>query len=273
MLTSDQEYGAVDAAWEAAGATLVRAPVESLWEHATDADARALALARHLADGLVVPVEELLPRGRASWGSLSVVDGAHAPGHVPVDLAALGADAYAGNCHKWLCAPKGAGFLGCGRSCSRGSTRSSSPGAGTSRSSPRHAGSGTRDPAAWLAVPAAIEFQREWGWDEVRARCHALVERFRGRAACRRPRRFGQMVVRAPAGDPEGVQLRLWDEHRIEVPCFELERPAAAPALGAGLQHEEDIDGSSDGLPARKSMRLAGIEPATSRSGGARSIP
>ncbi len=60
--------------------------------------------------GMVMPLEPLMQRARTA-GIWTVIDGAHAVGQIPLDLHALGADFYGGNCHKWLCAPKGSGFL------------------------------------------------------------------------------------------------------------------------------------------------------------------
>ena len=194
--------------------------------------------------GAILPVAEMCARAR-ELGLLSVVDGAHAPGHVPVDLEAIDADAYSGNCHKWLCSPKGAGFLWvCPELQERIDPLVVSLGRPEVDFGGRHRWQGTRDPAAFLSVPAAIAFQRRRGWDEVRARCHALVERFL--AECGLPaaaREFGQMVaVELPPCDPDELQRRLWDEHRIEVPCFERGGRRLLRISVQGYNDEEDID-------------------------------
>ena len=125
VLTTDHEYGACDNVWELvcrrAGASYLkrRLPlplpdssevVEILWSTVTTAT-RVIYLS-HITSttALVVPVAEICRRARRE-GILTVVDGAHAPGQLPLDLEAVGADVYIGNCHKWLCAPKGAAFL------------------------------------------------------------------------------------------------------------------------------------------------------------------
>ena len=110
MLTTRHEYGAVTRTWEFAGATLVYAEPEEL-AAAIGPRTKAVSVS-HITSptGLVLPVEEICAAAREA-GVLSIVDGAHVPGQLPLDLARLGADVYAGNCHKWLCAPKGAGFL------------------------------------------------------------------------------------------------------------------------------------------------------------------
>jgi isopenicillin-N epimerase len=259
VLTTEHEYGAVTYAWEATGARVVKAPLESLWEHASDRT-RVLSIS-HITSptALVVPVAEHCRRAREA-GILAVVDGAHAPGQVAVELETLGADAYSGNCHKWLCAPKGAGFLWVRPELQeRIAPLVVSWGRHEDAFVERHAWQGTRDPAAWLSIPAAIEFQREWGWDEVRARCHALVERFV--AASRLPpagRPFAQMAaVELPPCEPEEFQRRLWDEHRIEVPCFEWNGRPLLRISVQGYNTEEDVDRLVAALEAGSGQRKA----------------
>jgi isopenicillin-N epimerase len=244
VLTTDVEYGAVDFTWDATGARVVRAPVESLWDNVTAAT-RVLSVS-HVASptGAILPVAELCARAR-DLGLLAVVDGAHEPGHVPVDLEAIGADAYSGNAHKWLCAPKGAGFLWVGPELhERIDPLVVSWGWPEQEFAKRHGWQGTRDPAAFLSVPAAIEFQHGWAWDEVRARCHALAARFV--AECGLPaaaREYGQMVaVELPPCDPDELQRRLYDDNRIEVSCFERGGRALLRLSVQGYNDEADVE-------------------------------
>ncbi len=254
VLGTDHEYGACDAAWQFAceqrGAHYRRVAVALPFDAASWADRlleaatprTRLIFASHITSttALIFPLAGLAGRARAR-GIQTLVDGAHAPGHIALDLHALGADFYTGNCHKWLCAPKGAAFLHARpeRQASLDATvvswgyLASSTGptgfdayTGRTLFERRLQWQGTRDIAAFLAVPAAIEFQRRHDWPAWQARCHLLACEARRRVAARNglapiapDADFGQMVtIPVRATDGEALREHLYQRHRIEVP-------------------------------------------------------
>ena len=145
-----------------------------------------LAVLDHVTSqtGLVFPVERLVGELRAR-GVAVAVDGAHAPGMLQLDLRALDADYYAGNCHKWVCAPKGAGFLFVRRDRQADvhpAVTSHGANAPVAAGNPRFRAefdwTGTDDPTPALCVPEALRFLASLvpgGWPEIRERNRRLA--------------------------------------------------------------------------------------------------
>ena len=222
VLSTDLEYGACVLAWRRL-CRFVEVPSDELFEHVTERTKAVFVSHITSMTGLLLPVQDIVRQAR-DLGLVTIVDGAHAPGQVDLDLDELGADFYAGNCHKWMCAPKGAGFL---HVRPEWQERVDGPIVSWGYEEPatfitRTARQGTRDSAAYLSVPEAIAFQRE---HDVRDRCVALTREAR-RDLCAllgtEPIAPEEMVlqmasVRLPAPDPD-LSQRLFDEHRIEIP-------------------------------------------------------
>ncbi len=196
-----------------------------------------LAIIDHItsATATVMPVARMIEACRAA-GVPVFVDGAHAPGQVPLDLAALGADWYVGNAHKWLCAAKGAALFWA-RADRQAMLHPAiiSHGYGSGFVA-EFDWTGTRDPSAYLAVTAALDFRDKLGDERVRRYNHDLVlaaadslaTRWRTSTAAK-PELSGSMAaVRLPArfkADKEAadrLRLALAHEARIEVPVTAL---------------------------------------------------
>jgi isopenicillin-N epimerase len=190
-----------------------------------------LAIFDHIAShsALVLPVAALARLARGV-GARVLIDGAHAPGQIAVDLPGIGADWYVGNCHKWLMAPRSCGFLWAEpaqQSLVHPLALSHGYGGGFIA---EFDWTGTRDPTPFLSVPAAIAFHHRLGGEALMARNQALVRAAAERLAARWGTELGGPVanfaamatVRLPAADAPGeeraaaLQLRLAEEHRIE---------------------------------------------------------
>jgi isopenicillin-N epimerase len=208
-------------------------------------------------------VEQIIELARHN-GVPVLIDGAHGPGHLALDLDGLGADFYVGNCHKWLCAAKGAAFI---------YVRSALPVVDLHPTAISHSYGqgfplefdkiGTRDPSAWLTVPDAITFHHQLGGAAMRERNRAVaVEALRrmavalGTEAGAPEGLFGSLVtVRLPAAGPTtwsaaaDVSKLFWDHHRIVIPVMSHSDALWLRLSVAAYVDDEDIERLLAALP------------------------
>lgn len=272
VLATDLEYGAVDRTWRyycgQRGARYINQPitlpvttaetfVEQLWAGVTERT-RVISIS-HITSGtaLVLPVAEVCRRARAA-GILTVIDGAHAPGQIDLDLDTLGADFYGGNCHKWLCAPKGSGFL-----FARPERQEmlapfiiswgyEADVPGPSLFLDHFERTGTHDPSAYLSVPVAIAFQREHDWPRVRAACHLLARDAREQIAglTGLPQiapdsvEWWVQMCTCPLPRIDGMRLkeRLWDDYHVEIPVSSRDGRASLRVSIQAYNDQEDVN-------------------------------
>jgi isopenicillin-N epimerase len=285
ILTSDHEYGACDNTWDficrKSGARYIHQPiplpvssptefVETLWQGVTQRT--KLIYLSHITSptAQLFPVETLCRRARQA-GILSLIDGAHAPGQVELDLKSLDADFYFGNCHKWMLSPKGAAFL---------YTRKELQGLieplvvswGWSADKNTTTGSryvdilqwtGTHDPSAVLSVPAALQFLHDHDWNEVRRQCHALLVQALARAeqvtglpgryrmdgphASFLPLQMGILPLPVET-DLTQLKMNLYEKYRIEIPCVEWNGAKFLRVSIQGYNDETDVNALIDAL-------------------------
>lgn len=301
VVTCDHEYGSmlklwrrlgVERGWNVKSVTLPAAIDEP--KRVTDAIAGELTertrvlFFSHISSpsGVIYPAAELCAAARER-GIVTVLDGAHAPGQLPLDLAALDADFYCANCHKWLMAPASVGFLHAAR---RGKYRLrstvSSWGHGYAEGAAEaevYPGTtnwhydmefhGTSDRSPQMALPDAVAFRGAIGGDAaVAARVRELTAYLRGRMAevglrawlPHDDRLVGTMTtfllpepfqdqqggfIAAPSDSPaQRLQRRLWDQYRIEVPATFFGGRAHLRVSTAWFNAAADIDRLTDAL-------------------------
>lgn len=196
--------------------------------------------------GLIFPIERIINEAKQRAVAV-LVDGAHAPGMIKLNLKEIGADFYTGNCHKWLCAPKGSAFLYVSKEW-RGKIRplaishgANSPRTDRSKYLIEFDWTGTWDPSAYLSIPEAIRYVgslMRGGWTEI-------MERNRNLAILAREHLCKELGIEEPAprsmlgslaslplpdsnlktrptsplyADP--LQTLLWENYKIEVPVI-----------------------------------------------------
>lgn len=251
ILTTDHEYGAMDRTWHFNAKSTgwiyrtcqISLPVSDpeelvngIFSNVTE-KTRVIFLS-HISSptSIIFPIREICQRAR-ELGILTVIDGAHVPGQLELNLEELGADFYAGNFHKWLCAPKGAAFLYARPDLQpkidplvvSWGYESLTPGISTFQDYLEW--TGTQDFSAYLSVPAAIDFQAEHQWNDVRAQCHELASQTWREWAhlshlpqlYANANWFGQMVTlpiqaKFPADE---LKAKLLDQFGIEIPVIE----------------------------------------------------
>lgn len=250
VLTTNLEYGACDRTWqyycEKAGATYVRQPIQLPIESAEDFVAQfvkgvtaktKLIFISHITSSTALrfPVEQIINAAQQR-GILTFIDGAHAPGQIPLDLTNLGADYYTGACHKWMMTPKGSSFLFAKRE--RQSLLDplviswgyNSDHPSTSQFLDYHQTQGTRDFSAFLCIPTALDFMHQYNWEKVSASCRKLVlenaPRFyellgaKPLAPLREEFILQLCSFQLPTKDAERIKSILFNEYKIEVPVM-----------------------------------------------------
>ena len=282
ILITDHEYGACYNAWllntqntavkivEQEIALPIQTPedvLEEFWQGVTSRT--KVIYISHITSptALIFPVKEICHKAREA-GIITVIDGAHAPGQMPVDLADIDADFYVGNCHKWMLSPKGAGFLYARKerqslleplvvSWGWGANSSYTTG---SRFIDNLEWWGTKDPAAHLTVKAAIEFLENHDWHSVQERSHILLTKALQKlnqvtamppAYPEYSRTYYHQMAISPLplnGNTVAFQTELYNRYQIEIPIIHWKDRAFARVSIQAYNTLEDVDALSQAI-------------------------
>jgi len=253
ILSTNLEYGAMDRTWQyycdERGANYVRQPIqlpliskelfiEEFWKGYNERTKAIFISQITSTTALKLPAKEICEMAKQR-GLITIVDGAHVPGQIPLNLQYLQADIYTGACHKWMMAPKGCSFLYVKKEFQAQldpliiswGYRSAAP--SHSQFLDFHQMQGTRDFSAFLTVPAAINFMHENNWEKLSNDCAQLAHQnylkfcklLGSHPLCPINTEFlGQMCsIPINTHQPEQLQRYLFEHYKIEVPVMRHE--------------------------------------------------
>ena len=272
VLSTNHEYGSLIRAWEwvakEKGFHFIQHEfplplkthedfIEDFWESVT-ANTRIIFVSHITSStGLIFPAEKICSRARKD-GILTIIDGAHVPGQLALDITAMDPDVYTGACHKWLSAPKGSTFLYVKNDLQSLikpliiSWGEAGDDPGPSQFLKDNQYQGTRDPSAFLAVPAAIDFQKEHNWNTVKKSCRELNRRTRDRAykiihtdpICPNTEEWlVQMAsVEVDVNNEQALKDTLLETYKIEIPLFTWQEKTLLRFSFNAYNDEHDAD-------------------------------
>ncbi len=273
ILSTDIEYGACDRTWDLYAEknkavykrqkinlpiTTKEAFIENFFEGLTEKTKVVFISHITSSTGLILPVKEIVEIAK-SKGLLTIVDGAHVPGQLPLSIKDLDPDFYTGACHKWMMAAKGCSFLYAHKRVQQllreplivsWGYKSIKPSGSTFIDYNQMIG--TRDFSAFLTVPQCIQFMQENNWEKVAKQCHEMV-------LSNAPRFFsllntapisplkdewiGQMLsIPIKTEKPEELQRLLFTKYNIEVPLFRHGNQVLIRYSINGFNTQEDLD-------------------------------
>jgi len=282
ILTTNHEYGAMDRTWnfycEKSGAKYIRQNIsipiqskekllEEFWSGYTSKTKIVFLNQISSATALIFPVKEIIQKAK-TLGLITIIDGAHVPGHIDLNLMELDPDFYTGTLHKWMLAPKGCSFLyvkkerqididplivGWGY-------QSDAP--SNSRFLDYHQHQGTRDISAFLTAPAAIQFLNDHNWKEKSTIAKQLIlenyERFCAQLGtqpiCPISSEFlGQMCsIPINISDPVALKETLYSEYKIEIPIMKIDHGTFIRISFNAYNNSKDLDILFDALSSIK---------------------
>ena len=250
VLSTDHEYGACDRTWRyycrKAGAKYIQqhisTPIKSkedflkeFWSGYTPKT--KIVFISHITSptALIFPVKEICEKAK-ELGLITVIDGAHVPAHIPLDLSDLKVDFYTGACHKWLCSPKGSTFLYATKEMQDSldpliiSWGYEADNPSESQFQDYHQYQGTRDFSAFLTTPACIKFQKENNWEVEKEKCRNQLKHYypiianelNSNVICPITDEFLGQICSIPVNttDPVALKELLYDKYQIEIPVF-----------------------------------------------------
>ena len=274
ILSTDHEYGAMDKTWDfickKTGAKHIKSQIQlPVTDEKTFVDNFLAGVTSNTkvfflshmtsATGLYFPIEKICKFAKKN-NILTIIDGAHIPGHFPLSLSSLNPDIYVGACHKWLLCPKGVSFLYVNKNYQNKidpliiswGYDSEYP-LEHSEFQVHHYWQGTRDVSAFLTIPEAIQFRQEYNWEAISQKCKSRIIDFRNQVhQFINNQSFVNGEVQNWLGQMYSFQINYKDyihlknifinDYKIEIPIMKWKNKTLIRISLNGYNSENDIE-------------------------------